>query len=449
MDVITENNKQINLYESYKKAKALPHDIPVYFYSGHGTDICNEDGTPVIKVVPDNCIYITLTTCGKLLSALQIQILEKFHTKDTSMTEILRTPYIPGHKKKIADFFGQKEEDVHIHYPGMTYIENLFYPLNVHTHKYATFMQSSGLLEKSQFENEDLILLLSVFADKDYKYYNIIRDLSLDGKYLYREYYTKNDVFELVDEYYADRDWNVKSKYYKDRDLNVKSKEQLKQKAYEMVEELFRQENVQHRDDVNLLMLKIRSNEIYNKSDFPTLYKSSVYPKEEFINSLLNWLQLDYDILSEDNLGYLGAETEQENSYLMDKFPGIHIAHICRNVQPTCQEQANVRRVMSKQQENMRESMNINEQRIGFYDLLGKIRKNIKQVNTILKENKELIDGFNNSSRKQLFKYIMSHSPSMNASRKNNIMKKLALPNNDTSQKGGSRKSRKTRKNIK
>lgn len=431
-----ELNRLVNVYESYKKAKALSDDVPIYLYSGHGTDLCEDDNTPVIKVVPDNCIYITLTTCGKVLSAKMKYILEQFHTKNKNITAILQKPYIPGNKQKIAKFFRQDEEDVHIHYPGMTYIENMFYPLASYETEFTRYIQNSGLLEKSAFEEDKLIQEEYDFTDSQGKIINIIRSLKL-RKYIHDgDSYTKDNVIQMVDKYYADKD------------MNLVSKGILKKKAYAMVETLFKQSKIKYVDEVNLLIWKIVSNEMYKKSKIPSLFKSSVKPTETFMEIILgqNFIGKNFpdkDILSDDARGYLNRIIREKNSDLMNKFPGIHIAHICRNVQPTCEEQANFRRVMSKQQENVREAININEKQFGFYDLLGKIRKNKDQINSILDENKDYISSLNNSSKENLFNYIMSL---LNASRKNNIKKKIGLPNTNISQKGGIRK---TRKNIK
>ena len=431
-----EVNRLVNVYESYKKAKALPEDVPIYLYSGHGTDICQEDDTPVIKVVPDNCIYITFTTCGKILSAKMKHILQQFHTKNANITKMLKTPYLPGNKQNIANFFGQNEEDVHIHYPGMTYIENMFYPLASYETEFTRYIQNSGLLEKSTFEEDKLIQEEYNFTDSEGQIIDLVRSLKLKKYIEYRDSFTKNDVIQMVNKYYADK-----------KNMNLVSKGILKKKAYEMVESLYKQNKLHHINKVNLMFWEIVSNEMYKKSTIPSLFKSSVKPTETFMKIALgpNFIGKNFpdaDILSDDARHFLNLMIREKNSDLMNKFPGIHIAHICRNVNPTCEQQANFRRVMSKQQENIREAINVNEKQIVFYDLLGKILKNKDQINSILDENKDYISSLNNSSKENLFKYIMSH---LNASRKNNIKKKIGLPNTNISQKGGIRKTRKNK----
>ena len=149
-----------------QKVLALPKATPIYFYAGHGEDLCGDTNhKPILKKVPDNCIYITITECGMFANTvLEDNPREKlFRNSSTKIKDLLRHPYLPGQKKKLAELLELSSPSVlHIHYPGMTYVEGFFQPAafwdqgdeglwNNASQAIFTFSRS-GLLDKSKME---------------------------------------------------------------------------------------------------------------------------------------------------------------------------------------------------------------------------------------------------------------------------------------------------------
>ena len=99
-------------------------DEHIYMYNGHGGTVCDDKGKPVIKQVPDNCIYITQTVCG-IVNELDTKIFKAF--ADKSYAHIWRNPirYI----KELQALF-EHEPTVHIHFPRCSYVDTEFFPLS-------------------------------------------------------------------------------------------------------------------------------------------------------------------------------------------------------------------------------------------------------------------------------------------------------------------------------
>ncbi len=152
------------ILQSVEKVLALPQNIPIYYYAGHGNDICDETThKPIIKQVPENCIYITVTECG-LYSELDIFESKRegsFRSTNPIHKKIFQYPYVRDNKKKLAELIEVSDvNNIHIHFPGMDYVESFFQPAafwDKNEEQWAegdnyVLFTTSGLLEKSKME---------------------------------------------------------------------------------------------------------------------------------------------------------------------------------------------------------------------------------------------------------------------------------------------------------
>ena len=132
----------------YKNGKPkLSFFVPksnIYMYLGHGADVVDAYGNPDIKIVPENCIYITQAVCG-LETTLPFEIFEAF--ANPAYENIWREPH--KHMDKLSKIMDHPA--LHIHLPGCEYVDNTFYPLsddvsNPYREKTKPWLQLSGLV---------------------------------------------------------------------------------------------------------------------------------------------------------------------------------------------------------------------------------------------------------------------------------------------------------------
>lgn len=71
----------------------LPSDIKIYAYNGHGEDICDNTGEAIIRQVPEGCIYVTLEECGDL-GYYQEERISNFQSRDPITKATFKYPYI-------------------------------------------------------------------------------------------------------------------------------------------------------------------------------------------------------------------------------------------------------------------------------------------------------------------------------------------------------------------
>lgn len=102
----------------------LHREDNVFFYLGHGSDICTDDGGLDIRKVPDNCMLITQTVCG-LVNDIPPAIIRKFI--DPANRDIWMNPI--AHIEELKAFFGQFP-NIHIHLPGCSYVNSSFSALS-------------------------------------------------------------------------------------------------------------------------------------------------------------------------------------------------------------------------------------------------------------------------------------------------------------------------------
>lgn len=138
----------------------------IYMYMGHGGDVIDKYGDPEIKVVPENCIYITRAVCG-LSTTLPFEIFEAFANPDYE--HIWRKPleHIDT-LRKIMD-----HPALHIHLPGCEYVDNTFYPLSddsssPYYDKLNPLLQLSGLVSLQDAQSIPKEDVKSIFDGQHY-----------------------------------------------------------------------------------------------------------------------------------------------------------------------------------------------------------------------------------------------------------------------------------------
>jgi hypothetical protein len=102
---------------------------------GHGEDVCNHKGEPIVQTVPPGCLYITSTVCGLTSYVNNKKLFEAF--KNPANEDVWQNPD-PLKLKKVLEGI-LDTSTIHIHRPGDTYVENMYYPTN--NHLYETSMK--------------------------------------------------------------------------------------------------------------------------------------------------------------------------------------------------------------------------------------------------------------------------------------------------------------------
>jgi hypothetical protein len=97
-----------------------------YLYMGHGEDVCNHKGEPVILTVPPGSLYITSTVCGLLNYVYIKKLFEAFINKANE--NVWENPDLSKLKKVLEGILDTST--IHIHRPGDTYVENMFHPVS-------------------------------------------------------------------------------------------------------------------------------------------------------------------------------------------------------------------------------------------------------------------------------------------------------------------------------
>ncbi len=285
------SSSQLNsILDSAKKVAAFPKTTPIYYYAGHGEDECDPvNHKPIVRQVPNDCIYITITECGVYA---EIDLFDNpreklFRSKAPEIKSLLQYPYKPGNKKRLAQLFGLSSPDVlHIHYPGMNYVESFFQPIAYwnddgelwgENDKPLYMFSISGLLSKNKME-ATAKPRKSVSAENNSSFY-----------------ITKNEIVQ----YYAESVYPTP--------------------AY--------------------------IEEILDKT-FPTSFILSTEEIDTFMTTLVNTMEHD-----ETGMPY----SKLSNTYMMEKFPGIHYNVVCRSVSDDCLPEAELHRITSGQQEKNRQ----------------------------------------------------------------------------------------------
>lgn len=279
---------------SAKKVLALPHTIPIYYYAGHGEDVCDSNShKPIVRKVPDNCIYITIVECGQYAD---IDLVENpreklFRSQDPAIQQLLRFPYYKKNKQELARLFEVSDpQTIHIHFPGMDYVESFFQPI-------AYWDDNPELWNEGQ--KPLLVFARSGLLDKAKMSPQQRKEVTAEG--VENFYITKNEVIKFYEE-------------------SIYPTPDVVQTILD--EEAFKDKYILDADDIQVFITNL------------------VNTMEAGVNS-----ELPYSKLS--------------NTYMMEKFPGIHYNVICRAVSEECMPEAELYRIQSTTQETARQHANI------------------------------------------------------------------------------------------
>lgn len=124
----------------------------VYFYAGHGTDMCDKKGNLIIERVPKDCIYVTVSICG-INTFHDYQQLKAIISP--AALDIFKDPL--KNKKYVGRLLGISEADIHIHLPNDTFVNNLFSPVSYFQKKDGGVKMSlSGILSDQDIRTKPI-----------------------------------------------------------------------------------------------------------------------------------------------------------------------------------------------------------------------------------------------------------------------------------------------------
>lgn len=332
------------LAKGIEKGKALARTANIYLYGGHGSDICDKDTKEVlIDIVPDDCIYVSIGECGRVVVANK-HLDELFASPYELDRQLIRNIFQSD--KSLKEFAEQAKispDSLHIHYPGMKYVVNNFFPVAIYDTKYgtavskgrATSLSTSGLIDKTEFENLE------------------------DGEFNSSMVQSFIDILGNSEETF--------------QGSNALSYLEKRFQAYPHVVQLLKSRRAKKKlkelslpnEEISVSRLKPVMEEIifrYPKETILHHFKASVYPTKDEVEKLL-----DGQTFSTKDLHELGttlvagknATTKYHfhhnssspftNKALMAKFPGIHFNFTCRDTSKECEAHTQTRRQESEQ----------------------------------------------------------------------------------------------------
>lgn len=317
-----------NIFESYRK------DAKIYYYGGHGSDVCNpRTRLPITRLVPDNCIYVTIAECGY---STFLEGSEENFFRNPASEKVLRHIDLSNNKTILARKMKRKQDWVHVHMPGTPYVVSHFSPLLFWNDvKESTGMGLSGLIEKKKFE---------ALGTKGYV------DSSTPPSF----HFPKRGKEILAE---VEKSGRSPYKYYKAVEM---MKSFLNPGETDYLEKRFMTQDVNKiLTETNYVLTKDKLLEFYEASIYPTqeemrIFLDTKFPhKSIFFPSDLTELE-EYigTVMNPENKDEVEAEFPLSNTYIMKYFPGIHIYGICRVVHDC---QIGLQRTMSGVQEMQRQ----------------------------------------------------------------------------------------------
>lgn len=117
-------------------------------YMGHSRDACYPDGNLVIKQVPLNCVYVTISNCGLLSYAHWDKLLKVF--LDPVNKEIWQKVDVEGIKRILDGIIDTST--IHVHKPGEYYVVSKYFPVSDHyMDKDGKYIYSKHIAEKKYY----------------------------------------------------------------------------------------------------------------------------------------------------------------------------------------------------------------------------------------------------------------------------------------------------------
>lgn len=140
----------------------LPNDIKTYTYRGHGGDVCNIAGVPITRRVPKGCIYVTIEEISEVTYSNEGRE-RSFHSQDADTRVKLKYPYLREFMNRdLRELFGidpsARADIIRVRLPGENYVVNRLSPLAYWAYGPgdrwgpSNGFATSGLCEKSLYE---------------------------------------------------------------------------------------------------------------------------------------------------------------------------------------------------------------------------------------------------------------------------------------------------------
>lgn len=417
----------------------------MYYYGGHGNDVCDpRTRVPIVRIVPENCIYITIAECG-FKTKIQGGEEEFFRSKLTRF--LLRNPDMANHKEDIARAMKRSKHWLHIHMPGTPYVVSHFHPFGFWHNDIDAGLAVSGLAEKSLLEN---------LGEKS-------------------RYFLKPSLHTTVP-----LSGNVILEKIRRNAANPVKRDAKVAKAISMMQGLYRDygDSMFQPNFVNRIF--IATNVVATKEELLDYFEASVYPTKEEVSGFLEEqfpgkeLFFSSEFAAIDEFIHLKMNPEHRvesdpmyplsNTYMMEYFPGIHYNVVCREVGPGCYP--GLQRTLSGIQEAEREGQEypiipsktyaqLKAEIEGIVSRpLGSFKQKSIDLKKYLSQTASDIYVLPVEQKEVLFQYLLTkgYIRANNATQtvNSNIMKYYIRPNKYRIEAGGSRKTRKrkTRKNL-
>lgn len=373
---------------------------PVYFYMGHGADLCDKDGKMIEKQVPEGCLYITMTKCGFKRQNVEKE-LSFFAETNNIARELIQRPYAPDNVAKLANYLGIDKDDINIKYPGDTYVVSDFSPF-VYWYKkfrdqdngqvYARII-SSGLLEKKKLEefypmfvefntlthtpvlpleNTDPTKTIPLSSRELHIFFDSIayENFSFQTKIFKPKKKILMDLFQskntpITLDRVSDFLSKVMKEMYKEPMPTCEVFPKVQGAVNQYLKQYLAGKNALTYDEINRLYL-VHVFRIY-KEEFLNLFSASVFPTKEQVSAIWDkagvapYMNMDdlhkMKFIMDTELGRNEdpEKSKTTNAFLMETFPGIHYNIVCRDVEEQCKPAAVLRRSISVQQFTQRQ----------------------------------------------------------------------------------------------
>ena len=312
---------------------------PIYYYGGHGSDVCDSiTHIPIIKKVPDNCLYITITECG---TESQLRF-EEDETEENLFRfeenlEYLRHPNYLHYKSEIAKQLHVSPSAVHVHVPGDDYVLSYLSPFSFWSDENRNALAISGLVDTMKMIQQEK-------SAKRARPFEVNKKKTIFGSILGAK------LIQIIDKTFSSK---VTQKHA--RVLLERMKYPTRKPIHKYVYTEYQANKI-----ISDLSFSI------GKDTLLTYFESSVFPTRDQVDEILKKYVPYKSIFFGDDLHQL-AETLDlvlspfpqdndrsilSNENLMSLFPGIHYNVVCRVVPPDCK--IGLQRSMSSQGEQMR-----------------------------------------------------------------------------------------------
>ena len=321
------------------KLDTLPADVPIYYYGGHGEDVCDASGELRLATVPENCIYVTSGECGRTTRGSQTgRFASLFRDSTDRGRALLRYPYLEENLKEISRQTGFGVDSLHVHMPGSTYVVSRIYPpLSWNTSKHFG-MRFSGISEKRLLEQVPFGVGEHV-RDKGES------ELNKDSLGRVNDPEPMEGLFGRLKTVLASDRAAV---HY----IGRPGAENLFNRMFEGQDTVTRKDIGRYLDEIQHRM---------QIGTFLGLFQASVVPTQEEVRTILSddTTALEDGVIFGYDMEYVSqvlSEKKILSSNLMRRYPGIHYNIVCRVLSEGCNKSVDpsVRRAVSNTDEQRR-----------------------------------------------------------------------------------------------